>query len=492
MSFIAPGKSPAGPEVDWWGDVTPWMGGQRLNAIEIDTHFAYAVGGEGYLTGIRIAASIEITCPYDITLDCDEAAIDPSATGVPTVTGGIPPIDISYSDCFVPGSCLQDFVIVRTWTATDAVGSVATCQQTIAIVDTKPPELTCPADLYLECLDDVPAPDPSLVEAVDNCSEVTIEYVGDHVDGGTCPTVISRTYIAMDECGNCSQCVRLIVVDDVTKPLLTCAPDDTVGWNGGISFTEPDVADNCDSNPLVTVVLTDTVPGNGQVDVTYVRCWEATDFCGNVSDSCCQAVSVSEPVPVEIADFEAMPLNEGILLEWTSTAVSQATSFFVHRSANENGGRYFILTDEPVHGDGLYTRSYSYLDREVVPGTLYYYKLEAVESGQTDGHLLGPFPAVAGGLGADYWLGGNTPNPFIRGQGTTIRYSVAKAGGVRVSIFDASGRLVRSLSDRAELGLNFVFWDGTDKTGRPAPAGVYFYQLRTESFISRKRMILAD
>jgi len=89
-------------------------------------------------------------------------------------------------------------------------------------------------------------------------------------------------------------------------------------------------------------------------------------------------------------------------------------------------------------------------------------------------------------------LRGPTPNPF-RG-GTTMVLELTQPARVSVSIYDVSGRKVRSLIDRVmSAGIQYVGWDGTDDLGRHAGRGLYFYRAqagdRTEV---RKLMALGD
>jgi len=61
-------------------------------------------------------------------------------------------------------------------------------------------------------------------------------------------------------------------------------------------------------------------------------------------------------------------------------------------------------------------------------------------------------------------------------QGTSfVRFSVAKAGRVQVSIYDVTGRKIRNLSDRVfPAGEHSIQWDGTDDAGSKVARGVYF------------------
>jgi hypothetical protein len=86
----------------------------------------------------------------------------------------------------------------------------------------------------------------------------------------------------------------------------------------------------------------------------------------------------------------------------------------------------------------------------------------------------------------------NYPNPFRSVSGTTIHYSVAKAGVVQVRIFDVAGRLVNTIADRATPGSNFVVWDGKASDGRSVASGVYFYQIKTDGFSDQRKMLLVN
>lgn len=64
------------------------------------------------------------------------------------------------------------------------------------------------------------------------------------------------------------------------------------------------------------------------------------------------------------------------------------------------------------------------------------------------------------------------PNPF-RGS-TGLAFRLARAGDLRVELFDVNGRRVQSLERAgAGPGEHVLVWDGRDAGGRPVPSGVY-------------------
>jgi hypothetical protein len=84
----------------------------------------------------------------------------------------------------------------------------------------------------------------------------------------------------------------------------------------------------------------------------------------------------------------------------------------------------------------------------------------------------------------------NHPNPF--NPTTIIRYDLAQASNIRLSIYNIDGKLVKMLIDGGkQAGYHSVEWNGKDEDGRQVPSGAYFYQLETsEGYKETKRMIL--
>ncbi len=108
-----------------------------------------------------------------------------------------------------------------------------------------------------------------------------------------------------------------------------------------------------------------------------------------------------------------------------------------------------------------------------------------------------PYNEVISGIGdsprqSAYFLGQNQPNPFRSVDGTTIHYSVAKAGKIQINIFDVAGRLVNTISDNAKAGGNFVTWDGKSREGAKVATGVYFYQIKTDGWKAQKKMLMVN
>jgi hypothetical protein len=81
------------------------------------------------------------------------------------------------------------------------------------------------------------------------------------------------------------------------------------------------------------------------------------------------------------------------------------------------------------------------------------------------------------------------PNPF--NPATEISFEMAASGHARLSVYDASGRLIRTLLDgQRDAGRHNVTWNGRDDTGRAASAGVYLYRFEAGNSVQTRRMTL--
>jgi hypothetical protein len=159
-----------------------------------------------------------ITCPDDITIDCSEGT-DPAVTGTATATDNCDPTPtLTFSDTTVGGGgggCAQG-AIHRTWIATDDCGNSSTCEQLIQIEDEVAPVITCPIDITISCGDNTLPGNTGTATASDICDLTPTITFSDVITGGNCPeeSTITRTWTAMDDCGNSATCVQIIVVED--------------------------------------------------------------------------------------------------------------------------------------------------------------------------------------------------------------------------------------------------------------------------------------
>ncbi len=84
----------------------------------------------------------------------------------------------------------------------------------------------------------------------------------------------------------------------------------------------------------------------------------------------------------------------------------------------------------------------------------------------------------------NYSLNQNFPNPF--NPTTKIKYSVPQISNVIIKIFDILGNEIETLvNEQRQTGTYEIKWYAEN-----LPSGVYFYQLKTGSFVETKKMVL--
>ncbi len=241
-----------------------------------------------------------ITCPANVTIQCNVSTMPPG-TGQPTSTDNCDATpSITFTDVTVASpTCPQQYTITRTWKAQDDCGNFNTCNQTLVIVDTNAPAITCPANVTFQCASQVPAPNTGSVTSSDNCdTSPTITHVSDVTVNQTCINkyTLQRTYRSTDDCGNSATCTQLITVNDNTAPTLTCPADVTVQCASlvpPVSLPGVTATDNCNGTPVITHVSDVTVGQTCINKYTVQRTYRATDECGN-SMTCVQLITVND------------------------------------------------------------------------------------------------------------------------------------------------------------------------------------------------------
>jgi len=78
----------------------------------------------------------------------------------------------------------------------------------------------------------------------------------------------------------------------------------------------------------------------------------------------------------------------------------------------------------------------------------------------------------------------NYPNPF--NPVTNFRFALKKDSRVTLKVYDATGRIVRTVIDgQMDAGIHSIPFDG-----KGLASGVYFYRIRAEGFERTKKMVL--
>src|SRR5262249_42420203 len=186
-------------------------------------------------------------------------------------------------------TCGNTFTAICTWRATDACGNHSDCSQTVRVVDTTVPTITCVADRIVECGTAWTFDPPTASDLCGPAPQIT--KLGT-VTNATCGNTFAATctWRATDACGNHSECSQTVRVVDTTAPTITCVADKVVECGTAWAFDPPTASDLCGPAPQITKLgpVTNATCGN---TFTATCTWRATDACGNRSE-CSQTVRV--------------------------------------------------------------------------------------------------------------------------------------------------------------------------------------------------------
>ena len=190
------------------------------------------------------------------------------------------------------------------------------------------------------------------------------------------------------------------------------------------------------------------------------------------------------PVPVTLQSFDLLPTPTGIHAEWVVREESNISDYCLYR-ANAGIDLPVDVTGTPIPADGR--ARYQFLDKNVAPGTKYRYTLVTTEwDGET--RILASDGVTFEGSGS-VALEQNRPNPF--NPTTIIRFVLPVSEHVTLAIYDANGRLVRTLVNEVQgYGAHEAAWDGRDSAGVAIGSGVYFYRLRAGKRTESRKMVL--
>lgn len=297
-----------------------------------------------------------------------------------------------------------------------------------------------------------------------------------------------------DRGGSAKDSTEITVLDVNRKPVIVgytpIQPDTTITQGNMVSFSinamDPD-------GDQITIFWTK----NGQNVAAgaiynyfsppeYNGYEEIVAFVSDGKEAVPKTWSISVITKVELEFFTAgvARSGQGVELAWRTTSEQDNLGFNVFRS-NRVDGNFSKINGEmiPANSNG----TYSYVDRSVFPGQIYYYKLEDIS---IQGLKVFHGPAMAEmNIPEEFSLEQNYPNPF--NPETTIRFQLPNSADVHLAIYNILGQEVRVLIDKnMELGFHSVVWDGRDNSGNLVTSGIYYYRIRSENFSDLRKMLL--
>ena len=204
QSLVASGTA----EVDLTFQFIPGRTLTQLVATGGFTDFSGTIDGSQVVTTPAL-----ITCASNKTVECGTSwNFDPPLSASACCTNLT--IDVlSTVSNVVSAPCVITYT--RTWQATDCCSNTGTCSQTVTVVNTNPPMITCPTNTIVVALNsNCQLVIPTIqVSATDNCASVcSLKYSQSPAAGTTNYSGNSAlvTVTVTDPCGNSNSCHVLV------------------------------------------------------------------------------------------------------------------------------------------------------------------------------------------------------------------------------------------------------------------------------------------
>ena len=198
----------------------------------------------------------------------------------------------------------------------------------------------------------------------------------------------------------------------------------------------------------------------------------------------CMNFSYAEPVPVGAGAMTASAGSEGVTLIWEYEP-ALVDGFHVYRRAE--GESIVRLTADPLNNaEGRI----EYLDvpQGFAPGTNLYYSYALVVDG-AETERGAEVEVVFSGTPTRFTMHRSYPNPF--NPMTTVKFELPKPGHAKLTVYDLSGRLVRTLVDEnLPASVHQRQWDGTDDHGRRVASGTYYFRLVSDGHTAVQKAML--
>jgi hypothetical protein len=193
------------------------------------------------------------------------------------------------------------------------------------------------------------------------------------------------------------------------------------------------------------------------------------------------------PCPPVYLAGEQLYSPEGLNLTWNRNTAADLDGYRVYRGLTED----FVPSVRNLLGAPCDT---IYFDTEWSWDGGYYYKVSAIDvHGNESGFALLRPEEITGAempkAPLASYVAQNYPNPF--NPATRIVFGLSEPANISLRIYDAAGRLVRTLAEGSRPAGHYTeTWDGRDMRGSAMASGVYFYRIVAGSFAQTKKMIL--
>ncbi|MDD5363570.1 MAG: T9SS type A sorting domain-containing protein [Ignavibacteria bacterium] len=186
-------------------------------------------------------------------------------------------------------------------------------------------------------------------------------------------------------------------------------------------------------------------------------------------------------LPVKLESFAFSTDRNIVTLRWKTSEEINNSGFDIERK-NETGLFWEIAGTMKGAGNSHTPVQYEFKDAGLGNGR-YSYRLKQIDyNGNHEYHYMNKTVEI--GLPARFVLEQNYPNPF--NPSTEIRFGLPEDSRVDLSVFDLTGRKIRTLINEMKPA---GYYKIDFSTGNIA-SGIYIYRLNTEKYSVSKKMII--
>jgi hypothetical protein len=216
--------------------------------------------------------------------------------------------------------------------------------------------------------------------------------------------------------------------------------------------------------------------------------YRAFAYNSNNSSGYSNTASVITAIPVELTSFTAELKNKNVLIKWATASEKNNRGFYVERKSSGDWQSIHF-----TEGRGTTAKGHEYEFLDILPGqfnnSYIKYRLRQVDFDGTSSYS-GEIEVELNPILEKFELSQNYPNPF--NPSTKISWQSPVGSHQTIKVFDVLGNEIATLVDEYKPAGSYEIEFNTVETrhGVSLPSGVYFYQLRTGSFIDAKKMIL--
>ncbi|MCW8804166.1 MAG: T9SS type A sorting domain-containing protein, partial [Ignavibacteriaceae bacterium] len=184
-------------------------------------------------------------------------------------------------------------------------------------------------------------------------------------------------------------------------------------------------------------------------------------------------------VPVELTSFTANAVEDEVKLNWATATETNNQGFQVEKM--NTAGTFEQIGYLAGFGTTTEPKAYSFTDSKLDAGT-YSYRLKQIDF---DGsYEYSDVVEVEVSIPAVYALEQNYPNPF--NPSTTINYSIAEDGFVKLSVYNMLGEEVATVVNTTQKAGKYEVNFNASKLS----SGVYVYRIEATNFTASKKLML--